>query len=80
VKLVISKKESDSSSPLDNNLIWIGHKSDFSPNGNKAKINYDEEDVRRLETAPDLSILQVRNDSGQFRFEKQNGKWAQVGE
>jgi len=78
VKLVVSKKPE--SSFLDKDLIWIGRKSAFSPNGNKAKIDYDEEDIRKLETAPDLSMLQVRSDRGEFRFQKQNGKWARVGE
>ncbi len=78
MRLVVSKKPGSSS--LDNNLVWIGRKSAFSPNGNKAKIDYGEEDIRKLESAPDLSILEVRSDHGQFRFVKQNGKWAQVGE
>lgn len=59
-------------------LIWLGRKYDFSPNGNKAKINYDEEDIKKLESAPDLSTLQIRGDRGEFSFEKQNGKWVKV--
>ena len=74
VKLVSRGSEPGSS----NSLIWLGRKSDFSPNGNKAKINYDEEDIRKLDSAPDLSVLQIRSDRGEFSFEKQNGKWVKV--
>ncbi|MHB8568508.1 MAG: hypothetical protein ACYC7D_15310 [Nitrososphaerales archaeon] len=56
---------------------WLGQKYDFSLNRNKAKIQYGDDDVRKLETAPDSSILQVRNDRGVFKFEKTNGKWVQ---
>jgi hypothetical protein len=58
--------------------IWLGRKYDFSPNGNKAKVEYTEDDIRKLETAPDSSTLQVRNDRAAYRFKKTNGKWVQV--
>jgi hypothetical protein len=58
--------------------IWLGRKCNFSPNGNKAKIEYGEDDIRKLESAPDFSILQIRSDSGAFKFEKKNGKWIQA--
>jgi hypothetical protein len=60
--------------------VWLGHKYDFSPNGNKAKVEYNEADIRKLETAPDSSILRVRSDRGVYNFEKTNGKWVQVTE
>jgi len=59
---------------------WLGHKHDFSLNRTKAKIEYGEEDIRKLETAPDFSILQVRSDRGVYKFEKTNGKWVQTTE
>ena len=59
---------------------WLGHKYDFSPNRNKAKIQYGDDDIKKLETAPDSSILQVRSDRGVFKFEKTNGKWVQMTE
>ncbi|MHB1869221.1 MAG: hypothetical protein ACYCPP_09820 [Nitrososphaerales archaeon] len=73
------------SKPLEENKtstspIWLGRKYDFSPNGNKAKIEYGDDDIRKLESAPDFSILQVRNDKRGYRFEKVNGKWVQVTE
>ncbi|MDH2900495.1 MAG: hypothetical protein PXY39_05945 [archaeon] len=60
--------------------VWLGHKYDFSPNGNKAKVEYSEADIRKLETAPDSSMLRVRSDRGVYNFEKTNGKWVQVTE
>ncbi len=57
---------------------WLGHKYDFSHNRNKAKIEYGEDDVRKLETAADSSILRVRSDRGEYKFEKTNGKWVQM--
>ena len=47
-----------------NNVIWMGRKSDFALSGNKARINYDAEDIRKLESVPDLSTLQIRSDRG----------------
>ncbi len=75
VRLVPKALKDQSNSPL-----WLGHKYDFSPNRNKAKIGYDDDDIRKLESAPDFSFLQVRSDRGEFRFEKKNEKWVQTGE
>jgi hypothetical protein len=56
---------------------WLGRKFDFSPNRSKAKIEYSEDDLRKLESAPDFSTLRARSDRGEYRFEKTNGKWVQ---
>jgi len=72
------------SKPLEENKStsteWLGHKHDFSLNRNKAKIEYGEDDIRKLETAADSAILQVRSDRGVYKFEKTNGKWVQMTE
>jgi hypothetical protein len=70
----------DSSSPSDS-PIWIGRKSSFSLNRTRAKISYDEEDIKKLESAPDSSILQVRSSKREFfKFQKQNDRWILVGD
>lgn len=69
------QKSTTTSSP-----IWLGRKYDFSANGNKAKVEYSEYDIRKLETAPDSSVLRIRSDRGVYKFEKTNGKWVQVTE
>jgi len=56
---------------------WIGRKYDYSLNGNKAKIEYSEEDIQKLRGAPDASLLYIRNNRGESKFEKRNGKWIQ---
>jgi hypothetical protein len=61
-------------------IYWLGRKFDFSPNRSKSKIEYDEDDLRKLESAPESSILQVRSERGVYKFEKTNGKWVQITE
>ncbi|MGI0091252.1 MAG: hypothetical protein ACREBS_06045 [Nitrososphaerales archaeon] len=70
----------DSASGKSSSPVWIGRKYDFSPNGSKAKIEYGEDDIRKLEGAADSSIIQVKNDRGIYTFEKSNGEWIQVTE
>jgi hypothetical protein len=57
---------------------WLGRKYDFSQTGGKAKIEYTDEDVGKLENASESSVLQIRNDSGVFSFERRDGKWIPV--
>lgn len=58
--------------------VWLGRKYDFSPNGAKAKIDYGDDDIWKLTSAPDSSILQIRSDRGQCRFEKISGRWVRI--
>ncbi|MGH2639541.1 MAG: hypothetical protein ACRDF4_09720 [Rhabdochlamydiaceae bacterium] len=78
VRLTSSKPAAEKKSITSTD--WLGRKSDFSLKRNKAKIEYDEDDIRKLEAAPEASILQVRSDRGVYKFEKTNGKWVQMTE
>jgi hypothetical protein len=63
-----------------NEPIWLGQKHDFSTNGNKARVDYSEQDISKLEEAPEDSIVQLRNNKGVYKFRKKNGKWEPVSE
>jgi hypothetical protein len=74
VKLSVGSSESRNSEKTKESL-WLGRKYDFSANGSRAKVEYDQDDIEKLENAPDSSILYVRNDKREYKFEKINGKW-----
>jgi hypothetical protein len=57
------------------NPIWLGQKHDYSLTGSKARVEYSESEIELLQNAPERSTLQVRNDKGEYKFEKKNGKW-----
>lgn len=60
--------------------VWLGRKYDFSSNGNKARVEYTDADIAKIDQAPDGSVVQVRNNKGVFRFQKKNGKWQLIPE
>jgi hypothetical protein len=54
---------------------WLGRKYEYSLNRSKAKVEYGDPDLKLIEDAPDYSTLQIRNDKGEYKFEKKDGKW-----
>jgi hypothetical protein len=80
VRLTLAAGDEGKSTTTTTSRVWLGRKYDFSPNGSKAEVEYGEDDITKLESAPDTSTLQVRSDLGVFRFEKKNGKWMQISE